>query len=57
MLRALNRALRAEQSGLTPGQSNTEKVLQIMETILSEASHLPPNEYTVGIQIQIIHAS
>ena len=53
MLRALNRALRAEQQVMTApaapgqGQSITEKVLQIMEIVLSEASHLPPDRYTV----------
>ncbi|KAF6039551.1 UBR4 [Bugula neritina] len=51
MLRALNRALRAEQQvGQTvtapAGQSNTEKVVQLMEIVLSEASHLPPHDYT-----------
>ncbi|XP_067929550.1 E3 ubiquitin-protein ligase UBR4-like [Watersipora subatra] len=54
MLRALNRALRAEQQSsqgvgvaVQPaGQSNTEKVLQIMEIVLSEASRLPPEQYT-----------
>lgn len=55
MLRALNRALRAEQLDPTPqaqqGQSNTEKVLQIMETVLSEASHLPPEKYTVSVDL------
>jgi len=53
MLRALNRALRAEQQvGQTvtapAGQSNTEKVVQLMEIVLSEASHLPPHDYTVS---------
>ena len=55
MLRALNRALRAEQQGsqassasVQPqGQSNTEKVLQVMEIVLSEASRLPQEQYTV----------
>ena len=56
MLRALNRALRVEQQGSqttsssvqTQGQSNTEKVLQVMEIVLSEASRLPPEQYTVS---------
>ncbi|CAH1787172.1 unnamed protein product, partial [Owenia fusiformis] len=47
MLRALNLALLAEQesSAATLGQTLTEQILQIMETILVEASSEPPEKY------------
>ncbi|KAJ8300179.1 hypothetical protein KUTeg_021698 [Tegillarca granosa] len=47
MLGALNLALWAEQeSGAsTKGQTITEQILQIMEIILLEASHQPPEKY------------
>jgi len=47
MLGALNLALLAEQEGGTSakGQTLTEQILQIMETILLEASNQPPELY------------
>ena len=50
MLRALNLALWAEQESgttATKGQTITEQILQIMETILLEASSQSPEAYTV----------
>ena len=56
MLGALNLALLAEQeSGTsTKGQTLTEQILQIMETILLEASQQPPEKYKVTIKIFLI---
>ena len=51
MLRALNLALWAEQESgttATKGQTITEQILQIMETILLEASSQSPEAYTVS---------
>ncbi|KAI0242917.1 E3 ubiquitin-protein ligase UBR4 [Lamellibrachia satsuma] len=48
MLGALNLALLAEQemgSSTTTGQTLTEQILQVMETILQEASEQPPELY------------
>ena len=50
MLGALNLALWAEQesgSTATKGQTITEQILQIMETILLEASSQSTDKYTV----------
>ena len=50
MLRALNLALWAEQESgttATKGQTISEQILQIMETILIEASSQSPEAYTV----------
>ena len=45
-------ALLAEQemgSSTTTGQTLTEQILQVMETILQEASEQPPDQYKVRI--------
>lgn len=52
MLGALNLALWAEQESgttATKGQTISEQILQIMETILLEASSQSTEEYTVRI--------
>lgn len=54
MLGALNLALWAEQesgSTATKGQTITEQILQIMETILLEASSQSTDKYTVSVCI------
>ena len=51
-------ALLAEQemgSSTTTGQTLTEQILQVMETILQEASEQPPDQYKVRISPSFVH--
>jgi hypothetical protein len=57
MLGALNLALLAEQEATTTasqGQTLSEQILQIMETILQEASSQPPTMYKVSSDCKMI---